>query len=56
MSPNHLRTLSEYHSGLDLVERMKHAEGVVAQQAEGLRWAAEEIERLQARVKELEQE
>lgn len=48
MTPTHLRTLALHHSGTDLLARVAHAEEVIRQQAEALRWAADEIERLRA--------
>lgn len=51
---NHLRLLSGYHLGTDLVERLASAERAQRQQREALAQAADEIERLSARVKELE--
>jgi hypothetical protein len=53
---NHLRLLSSYHMGTDLADRLAHAERVQRQQREALVTAADEIERLTARVKELEGE
>ena len=50
MTPTHLRTLASYHAGTDLTARIAHVEDVIRQQAEGLRWAANEIERLQAEL------
>jgi predicted trehalose synthase len=51
---NHLRLLSGYHMGSDIVERLAHAEASQRQQGEALAQAADEIERLVARVVELE--
>jgi hypothetical protein len=51
---NHLRLLSGYHLGVDLVERLAYAEQTQRQQREALAQAADEIERLTARVVELE--
>jgi BMFP domain-containing protein YqiC len=51
---NHLRLLSGYHVGTDLVERLAFAERTQGQQREALAKAADEIERLTARVQQLE--
>jgi hypothetical protein len=51
---NHLRLLSGYHMGTDLIDRITAAERFQRQQREALAQAADEIERLTARVKELE--
>ena len=51
---NHLRLLSGYHLGTDLIDRLTAAERFQRQQREALAQAADEIERLTARVKELE--
>jgi len=51
---NHLRLLASYHMGTDLADRLAHAERTQRQQREALAQAADEIERLTARVKELE--
>jgi BMFP domain-containing protein YqiC len=51
---NHLRLLSGYHMGTDLVDRLATAERSQKQQREALAQAADEIERLNARVRELE--
>ena len=51
---NHLRLLSGYHLGTDLLDRLAAAERFQRQQCEALAQAADEIERLTARVKELE--
>ena len=51
---NHLRLLSGYHLGLDIIDRLQAAERFQRQQREALAQAADEIERLTARVKELE--
>jgi hypothetical protein len=51
---NHLRLLSGYHLGTDLIDRLTAAERCQRQQREALAQAADEIERLTARVKELE--
>ena len=41
-----LRELAAYHGNVHLVEHVKHAEAVITRQAEALRRAADEIERL----------
>jgi hypothetical protein len=51
---NHLRLLASYHMGTDLADRLAHAERTQKQQREALAQAADEIERLEARIKELE--
>jgi hypothetical protein len=51
---NHLRLLSGYHLGTDLIDRLTAAERFQRQQREALAQAADEIERLTARVVELE--
>jgi len=51
---NHLRLLSGYHLGTDLIDRLTAAERFQKQQREALAQAADEIERLVARVVELE--
>lgn len=51
---NHLRLLSGYHLGTDLIDRLTAAERFQKQQREALANAADEIERLVARVAELE--
>jgi hypothetical protein len=51
---NHLRLLSGYHLGTDLIDRLTAAERFQKQQREALANAADEIERLVARVVELE--
>jgi len=51
---NHMRLLSGYHLGTDLIDRLTAAERFQRQQREALAQAADEIERLTARVKELE--
>lgn len=43
---NHLRLLSGYHLGTDLVDRLTAAERCQRQQREALALAADEIERL----------
>ena len=50
LTPSTLRTLAEYHAGRDLEDRLAHVEDVIRQQADGLRWAADEIERLQSEL------
>ncbi len=47
---NHLRLLSGYHIGADLLERLSHAEQGQRQQREALTQAADEIERLTAEL------
>lgn len=51
---NHLRLLSGYHLGTDLIDRLTAAERFQKQQREALAQAADEIERLTARINELE--
>jgi hypothetical protein len=51
---NHLRLLSGYHLGTDLIDRLTAAERFQKQQREALAQAADEIERLTGRVIELE--
>ena len=46
----HLRMLSSYHMGIDLCDRLAHAERVQKQQREALAKAADEIERLTAEL------
>jgi hypothetical protein len=50
---NHLRLLSGYHLGTDIVERLAHAERCQRQQGEALEQAADEIERLAAELAKL---
>lgn len=50
-----LREIAENHYGRDLSSRLALADAILKQQADSLLHAAEEIERLQATVKELEQ-
>jgi hypothetical protein len=47
---NHLRLLSGYHMGTDLVDRLATAERSQKQQREALAQAANEIERLTAEL------
>lgn len=47
---HHLRALAGYHAGTDLLERLAHAERIMADQRAGLVWAVEEIERLRAKL------
>jgi len=47
---NHLRLLSGYHMGTDLVDRLSHAERIQRQQRDALAKAADEIERLTAEL------
>ncbi|NBW19437.1 MAG: hypothetical protein EBR82_66830 [Caulobacteraceae bacterium] len=51
---NHLRLLSGYHLGTDLIDRLTAAERFQRQQREALVKAADEINRLTARINELE--
>ena len=50
MTLDTIRTLAQYHSGTDLQAHLAHAEDIIRQQREGLAWAADEIERLQAEL------
>lgn len=50
MTPSTLRTLARFHSGLNLVANLQHAEDVIRQQRDGLAWAADEIDRLTAEL------
>lgn len=54
MDTNHLRTVAAYSIGLDLSERLASAMLVQQTQSASLLAAADEIDRLEARVKELE--
>ena len=47
---NHLRLLSGYHLGTDLLDRLAAAERFQRQQREALAQAADEIERLTAEL------
>ena len=47
---NHLRLVSGYHMGTDLVDRIAHGERVQRQQRDALAQAADEIERLTAEL------
>jgi hypothetical protein len=47
---NHLRLLSGYHMGTDLIDRLTAAERCQRQQREALAQAADEIERLTAEL------
>jgi len=47
---NHLRLVSGYHMGTDIVDRIAHAERVQRQQRDALAQAASEIERLTAEL------
>jgi hypothetical protein len=47
---NHLRLLSGYHLGTDLIDRLTAAERFQRQQREALAKAADEIERLTAEL------
>jgi hypothetical protein len=51
---NHLRLLSGYHLGTDLVDRLTAAERFQRQQRDALVTAADHIEALMARIIELE--
>ena len=48
---NHLRLLSGYHMGTDLLDRLAAAERFQRQQCEALAQAADEIERLTAKLR-----
>ena len=54
MDTNQLRLISSYRVGTDLTDRLGHAIRDQATQAQALRYAADEIDRLRARVQELE--
>jgi hypothetical protein len=47
---NHLRLVSGYHMGTDLVQRLADAERTQRQQRDALAQAADEIERLTAEL------
>jgi hypothetical protein len=47
---NHLRLLSGYHIGADLLERLANAEQGQRQQRDALAMAADEVERLNAEL------
>ena len=47
---NHLRLLSGYHLGTDLVDRLAAAERFQRQQRDALAMAADEVERLNAEL------
>lgn len=47
---NHLRLLSGYHMGLDLIDRLTAAERFQKQQREALSQAADRIEHLEAEL------
>jgi len=49
---NHLRLLSGYHMGTDLIDRLTAAERFQRQQREALARAADEIERLAAELED----
>jgi predicted exporter len=49
---NHLRLLSGYHMGTDLIDRLTAAERFQRQQREALAQAADEIERLTAELED----
>jgi len=52
---NHLRLLSSYHLGTDLIDRLVASERCQRQQREALVRAADEIERLTAEVTQLQE-
>jgi hypothetical protein len=54
MDTNKLRTIAAGHIGIDLPERLATAVAIQSQQAQSLAEAADEIDRLQARLRELE--
>lgn len=54
MDTNRLRLLSGYHIGVDVVDRLAYAERHQQMQREALEQAADEIDRLRARVADLE--
>lgn len=56
VSTSRLRLLADYKTGVDLADRLAHAEWVVAQQSAGLTAAADEIDSLRAMVVTLTQE
>lgn len=51
---NHLRLLSGYHMGTDLLDRLAAAERFQRQQCQALAQAADEIERLTAKLLEVD--
>lgn len=53
---NHLRLLSGYHLGTDLLDRLAAAERFQRQQCEALKHAADRIEQLQAELSTLKAE
>jgi len=53
---NHLRLLSGYHLGTDLLDRLAAAERFQRQQCEALKTAADRIEQLQAELAKLKAE
>jgi hypothetical protein len=53
---NHLRLLSGYHLGTDLIDRLASAERFQKQQREALAKAADEIERLTAELEKAKAE
>lgn len=53
---NHLRLLSGYHLGTDLIDRLSAAERFQRQQREALTMAADRIEQLQAELAKLRAE
>ena len=54
MDTSQLRLIASYHMGTDLLDRLAHAERVQQQQREAILDAADEIDRLRARVTVLE--
>lgn len=56
VSTSRLRVLADYKIGVDLMDRLGHAEDIVRQQAAGLVAAADEIDSLRAMVVTLTQE
>lgn len=45
-----LRLLARYFSGTHLVDELRHTEDIIRQQRDGLNWAADEIDRLNAEL------
>ena len=45
-----LRLLARYFSGRHLVDELRHTEDIIRQQRDGLNWAADEIDRLNAEL------
>jgi hypothetical protein len=54
MNTGHLRTVAAYSMGLDLPDRLAHAATVQREQSTALLQAADEIDRLEARLQDLE--